>query len=115
MKVIELMRVIGEWCLVPISRIAMGDAVYGNLYVNGKERVVWMSGSNQVSITYIYTSAIFICHYPLTARLVKENWHRRVQQGSDERLGQPRNRTSATNCFGYRAMAYIDAQTRSTQ
>jgi hypothetical protein len=92
----------------------MGDAVYGNLYVNGKESSMDEWEESDVDHLYLYFSNLHLPH-PLAARLVKENWHRRVQQGSDERLGQPRNRTSATNCFGYRAMAYIGAQTRSTQ
>jgi hypothetical protein len=35
---------------------------------------------------YLYFSNLHI-PYPLAARLVKENWDRRVHQGSDERLG----------------------------
>lgn len=38
---------------------------------------------------YLYFSNLHL-PYPLAARLVKENWDRRVHEGSDARLGQPR-------------------------
>ena len=69
----------------------MSDAVYMNLYVNGKESSMDEWEQSGVDHLYLYLSNLHL-PYPLAARLVKENWDRRVQQGSDERLGQPRNR-----------------------
>jgi hypothetical protein len=57
-----------------------------NLYVNGKESSMDELEESDIDHLYLYFSNLYF-PYPLAARLVKENWDRRVHQGSDERLG----------------------------